>query len=327
MYWWILFVASAGAIVLAGRKLSHYGDDIATQTGMGRVWIGAILLAGATSLPEVAASIAAAWQGAGNLAMGNVFGSNIFNIAILALAQLAAAKPILANVSPGHMPVAIAGMLLSGIAALAMIVRFPVTFLGAGLDAWLIAATYILVLRILPKGEDSPELAAGSEPVRSQSGSVTALWVKFGLACLVVVGAGYLLSSSADRIAAMTGLGQTFVGGTLLAAATSLPELTVTIVTARNGAYDLALGNVLGSNIFNMLILVMSDLAQPGPVPILSAASQGQIATAILGLILSGIAILGMVAPRKPGGRPFQWDMGTIAVTYVVGTWFLYYLR
>ena len=107
---WITFVISAAAVVLAGRKLSKYGDDIASHTGLGRAFIGALLLAGATSLPEVIASVAAGLSGAGDLALGNVFGSNIFNVAIIVMAQFAAARRILANVSPTHTVVAAAGM-------------------------------------------------------------------------------------------------------------------------------------------------------------------------------------------------------------------------
>jgi cation:H+ antiporter len=315
---WLIFAVSCAGVVLAGRKLSHYGEELAVRTGLGRAWIGAILLAGATSLPEVATSVAAAWQGAGNLAMGNVFGSNIFNVAILVLAQAAAARSILANASPAHIPVAAAGMLLSGLAAGAIVIRQKAVFLGAGLDAWAIALTYLLVLRLLPKSEEAgqaPERLAGDS-----RGGAGAVWLKFAMAAAAVVISGYFLTSAADRIAAETGLGQTFVGGTLLAAATSLPELTVTIVTAKAGSYDLALGNVLGSNIFNMLILVLADLALPGRVPILATASQGQLVAALLGLILSGIAVLALSAPRHK-------DVVTIGLTYLLGTWFLFLLR
>lgn len=324
---WLIFALSASVIILAGRKLSHYGDEIATHTGLGRAWVGSILLAGATSLPEVATSMASAHAGWGNLAMGNVFGSNIFNIAILVLAQLFGTRPILAHVGNGHTTVATAGILLSGIAAMAMLVRYPITFLGAGVDTWLILVTYLLVLRLLPREEQggAPDLAAaGPGPARRGAGG---LWVKFVLAAAAVVGAGWYLSQAADQIAVQTGLGQTFVGGTLLAAATSLPELTVTIVTVRNGAYDLALGNVLGSNIFNMLILVLSDFAMPGPQPILSTATTGQAIAAMLGLVLSGITVLALTVPNRASQRRFQWDMAAIAATYLAGTWFLYTLR
>lgn len=326
---WILFALSATAIVLAGRKLSDYGDQLATHTGLGRAFVGSILLAGATSLPEVVASGTAAYQGWGNLAMGNVFGSNIFNMTLLVLGQMVATKPILQNVSSSHITVAAKGMLLSGIAALAMLIQFPVTFLGAGLDIWVILIAYVILVMAMPKGADPLATEAQAEQAVDAPPPVSGLllWSKFGAAAAVVVVAGWFLSSASEQIATMTGLGETFVGSTLLAAATSLPELVVTIFTIRNGAYDLALGNVLGSNTFNMLILVIADFALPGKVPLLSMASMGQVLAALLGLVLSGIVVVALSLPKGPAGRRIPWEMVAIAATYLVGVWFLYTLR
>ncbi len=322
---WLIFALSALVIVLAGRKLSQYGDEVAHQTGLGRAFVGAILLAGATSLPEIATSVAAASEGWGNLAMGNVFGSNIFNVAILVVAQLFAARRIAANVAPTHVTVAAAGMMLSGLAALAMVVRLPYSFAGVGLDALLIMTAYLFILRVLPRDEGDPEVAATASPV--EPGSAWLVWGKFGTAAVVVVGAGWFLSGAADQIAVMTGLGETFVGGTLLAAATSLPELTVTIFTARRGQYDLAMGNVLGSNIFNMLILVLADLALPGG-PMLATASTGQSAAALVGLVLAGIAVLALTsAPLARRAGRIGWETWAIGATYLAGTYLLFTLR
>lgn len=325
---WITFLLSATAVVLAGRKLSQYGDDIATQTGLGRAFVGSILLAGATSLPEIVASVAAAVGGAGNLALGNVFGSNIFNIVILVVAQFFAARRILANVSHTHTVVAAAGMMLSGLAALAMLVKSPLTMLGAGVDAWMILFTYIFILRLLPRESEEPQVAA---TVESPPGGAGAVWLRFGGAAAVVVVAGWFLSGAANQIAVITGLGQTFVGSTLLAAVTSLPELTVTIVTARQGLYDLALGNVLGSNIFNMVIIVLADFALPTGT-ILSVAETGQVIAALAGLVMSGIAVVALAsAPllgvRAREGPRFQWESYAIAATYLSATYLLFALR
>jgi len=326
---WLVFVISAGVIIVAGRVISNASDELAERTGLGRAFIGSLLLAGATSLPEVAASGTAALQGAGNLAMGNVFGSNIFNMLLLVIAQCFAARPILSNVSPTHVTTAAAGMLLSGIAALSMVVRQPYAFLGAGLDTWIIAATYIIIMRALPGNaeEQQLEVAATAETPpkdEEESSSAVRAWLKFAISAAAIIVAGWYMSSAADQIAVITGLGQTFIGGTLLAGATSLPELTVSIFTARMGAYDLAVGNVLGSNIFNMLILLVSDLAQPGSVPLLSGGTTGQIISALVGLILSGIVIVALTLPRRGDDRRFPWEMVAIAGAYLIGLRFIY---
>jgi len=330
---WLLFVLCAGAIIYSGRVLSNAADELADRTGLGRAFIGSLLLAGATSLPEVAASGAAALQGAGNLSMGNVFGSNTFNMLLLVIAQCFARRPILANVSQTHVTTAAAGMLLSGIAAMAMLARPSASFLGAGLDTWVILATYLLIVRLLPNsegGETATAVAAAAETppeARERSSSVALVWLRFGAGAAGVVVAGWYLSAAAEQIAVVTGLGETFVGSTLLAAATSLPELTVSIFTVRMGAYDLTVGNVLGSNIFNMIILFISDLLQPGSTPILSAGTTGQVVSALLGLILSGIVIVALTLPQRGERQRFPWEMAALAIAYLIGIRFVYLMR
>jgi len=324
---WLLFLICAGVITVAGRIISKASDDLAERTGLGRAFIGSLLLAGATSLPEVAASASAAYMGAGNLALGNVFGSNIFNMVLLVIGQCFAARQILSNVSPMHVTTAATGMLLSGMAALAMVIPQPYSFLGAGLDTWLIAATYILIMRLLPGSDQEAEIAAAAESQETaavESTPLSRLWLKFAGSALAILVSGWYLSQAADQIAIITGLGETFIGSTLLAASTSLPELTVSVFTARMGAYDLTVGNVLGSNIFNMTILLVSDLFQPGGTPILSLGTTGQVVSALVGLVLSGIVIVALTLPRRDAGRKFPWDMAMILGAYLVGLRLIY---
>src|SRR5690606_32250342 len=108
---WLQFFASALAVVVAGVGLVRCSDVIAEKGPLGRMWVGAVLLAGATSLPEVATSISAGWMGFPDIAVGNVYGSNTFNIFILAVADLLEGRgSILRKVSPGHILSAVFGM-------------------------------------------------------------------------------------------------------------------------------------------------------------------------------------------------------------------------
>ncbi|MFB5083894.1 sodium:calcium antiporter [Symbiobacterium thermophilum] len=322
---WLIFAICAAVIIVAGRAISNASDELAERTGLGRAFIGSLLLAGATSLPEVAASGSAAFMGSGNLALGNVFGSNIFNMILLVVGQIFATRHILSNVSPTHITTAATGMLLSGIAALSILAPQPYAFLGAGLDTWLIAVLYIVIMRMLPGAEQEPEVAAATQARDAEpTTSLTVLWLKFAASAAAILVAGWFLSKAADEIAVITGLGQTFIGSTLLAASTSLPELTVSIFTARMGAYDLLVGNVLGSNIFNMVILIVSDLLQPGSTPILSTGTTGQAVSALVGLVLSGIVIVSLTLPRREGKFKFSWDMWLILAVYLVGLRMIY---
>lgn len=322
---WLLFAICAVVIVVAGRAISDASDELAERTGLGRAFIGSLLLAGATSLPEVAASGSAAFMGSGNLALGNVFGSNIFNMVLLLVGQVFATRHILSNVSPAHVTTAATGMLLSGIAALSILAPQPYSFLGAGLDTWLIAILYIVIMRMLPGAEQEGEVAAATQTQETEpSASVTVVWLKFAASAAAILVAGWFLSKAADEIAVITGLGQTFIGSTLLALSTSLPELSVCIFTARMGAYDLLVGNVLGSNIFNMTILLISDLLQPGNTPILSTGTTGQVVSALVGLVLSGIVIVGLTLPRREVKFKFSWEMWLILAGYLLGLRMIY---
>lgn len=324
---WLLFAICAAVIVVAGRAISNASDELAERTGLGRAFIGSLLLAGATSLPEVAASGSAAYMGAGNLALGNVFGSNIFNIVMIMIGQIFAARHILSNVSPTHVTTAATGMLLSGIAAVSILSPQPApSFLGAGLDTWLIAVLYMLIIRLLPTTEgQEAEIAAASQTEEATSSTpLSVLWLKFAASAAAILVAGWFLSSAADQIAVITGMGQTFIGSTLLAASTSLPELSVTIFTARMGAYDLLLGNILGSNIFNMIILLISDLFQAGSTPILSTGTTGQVISALVGLVLSAIVVVALTLPRREVKFKFSWEMWLILIGYLVGLRMIY---
>ncbi|MBY6278533.1 MAG: hypothetical protein CWE10_20810 [Symbiobacterium thermophilum] len=267
-------------------------------------------------------------MGSGNLALGNVFGSNIFNMILLVVGQIFATRHILSNVSPTHITTAATGMLLSGIAALSIITPHPApSFLGAGLDTWLIAVLYILIMYLLPGAKEEGELeaAAASEARQAEpTTSLSVVWMKFAVSAAAILVAGWFLSKAADEIAMITGLGETFIGSTLLAASTSLPELTVSIFTARMGAYDLTVGNVLGSNIFNMTILLISDLFQAGSTPILSLGSTGQAVSALVGLVLSGIVIVALTLPKRAVKWKFNWEMWLLLAGYLLGLYLIY---
>ncbi len=329
---WATFFTGATLVIYAGSSLSRLGDALADRTGLGRVWIGTLLLAGATSLPEVSTSGVAGLMGLPDLAVGNVFGSNIFNMAILAVAQFATRQPILATASSGHFVTAAAGLLLSGLAAMAVLVRVPVQVLGLGLDTLVILAVYAALVRMLPRedgpGDDGETAAASNEaPIHGGSSSAVALWAAFALAAAGVVAGGTLLSYAGEAIAAQTGWGQSFVGNTLLAASTSLPELTVSIAAVTRGSVDLAVGNVLGSNIFNMVILAVSDLAYRGETGVLSAVSPSQAISALLGLLLSALVVLGMSLRQGRRQARVQWDTTAILLTYLTGSYLIFVTR
>ena len=324
----LAFLASMLGIWVGGRALTRSADAIAAHTGLGRVFVGSFLLAATTSLPEVATEAAAASLGLADIALGDLFGSNIFNMTIIALAGLVWGRgSLLAAASKAHIVTGAFGMLLSTIAAMAVLLRPNVGVLGIGVDVWLIVAVYVTGIRLLKSHavEESAD-PAGTAAQPSVPLNIAAAWARYLAAGALVIGAAILLAKAAETIAEATGLGQTFVGSTMVAFTTSAPEIVTTIAAVRLGAVDLAVGNVLGSNIFNMTILLVSDIFYRGGY-ILSAGSQTHALTALVGLILSGFVVLGLVAPITRRLGRVSGEAVLLVGVYLVGTTILYLHR
>mgnify|MGYP001140512034 CR=1 FL=1 len=324
----LAFLGSMLAIWVGGRALTRSADLIAAHTGLGRVFIGSFLLAATTSLPEVATEAAAASLGLADIALGDLFGSNIFNMTIIALAGVVWGRgSLLAAASKAHIITGAFGMLLSSIAAMAVLVRPNVGVLGIGVDVWLIVGVYVAGIRLLKShGVEDPADPTGRAAEPSVPVNIAAAWTRYLAAGALVIGAAILLAKAAEAIAEATGLGQTFVGSTLVAFTTSAPEIVTTIAAVRLGAVDLAVGNVLGSNIFNMTILLVSDIFYRRGY-ILSAGSETHALTALVGLILSGLVVLGLASPVTRRLGRVSAEAVLLVGVYLVGTTILYLHR
>lgn len=338
---WMQFALSALAVIAAGVALAYSSDVIAEKGRLGGVWVGTILLAGATSLPEVVTSISAGLMQLPDIAVGNAFGSNIFNVFIIAIADLLDGRgSILRKVSPGHILAALFGIILSGMGAIAILAPLSWQLLGVGWDTVAIAAVYLFGVRMLGRydrrdPEEQAVFAIDPPPAKLRRGqsklafadmTLPAAYVVFGIGALVTVFAGVSLSRTGDAIAEATGLGATFVGSILIAAATSLPEVVTTLSAVLSGSFDLAVGNVLGSNMFNMIILLLGDAAYRSG-PILAAVQQTHAVVAMLGSVMSGIVVIGLFyRSRRSYGR-LGPDTLAIVGTYVAALFILYALR
>lgn len=339
---WLQFCLSAAGVIAAGVALAKSAEIIAEKGRLGGLWVGSILLAGATSLPEMATSVSASWMGIPDIAVGNVFGSNLFNIFIIAVADLLDGRgSILRKASPGHMLAALFGIILSGMGAVAILVPFGLHVGGVGLDTMLIAVVYLLGVRMLGRferraPEDQPhfEIESGDGAMARWDGisrlgrqwSLQTAYVVFAFASVVTVVAGVQLSRTGDAIATSTGLGATFVGSILIAAATSLPEVVTTLAAVMAGSFDLAVGNVLGSNMFNMLILLLADVSYRGG-PILAAVQQTHVVINLMGGVLSAIVVIGLFYRSKRTYGRLGPDSVAIVLTYGMALVLLYTMR
>lgn len=299
----VYFILAAIVTVFAAVKLSQYADVISEKTSMGGMMVGTLLLAGATSLPEISTSFSAAAIGNADIAVGNMIGSNLFNLFILAAFDfLLRRRRILERASRDHIYTLFLGLLLTVLVILALWLRLEASILGIGLDALVIALAYIagmLIINKLPKSEPAmPQTLPQSEPANpSASLSANAAIARFILAAIIILGAGTALSITGDQIAVITGIGSSFIGSFLIAATTSLPEAISVFVALRLSNVNMAVGAILGSNVFNMIILAISDPVYTAG-PILSAVSNSHLIIAV-GVLLMSLLVLYSLLQRK----------------------------
>ena len=297
-----LFLLAAVAIVISASFLAASADVIADKMGLGRLWVGSLLLAGATSLPELVTAVAAAISGSAELAAGNILGANMLNMSNLAiLLALLGGREVFRQVAPQQTWVAGSAILLTAMATLFVVTQIDFKVLAVSIPAIAILVVYLVISRYLRKFSMESMEAEEVEEVEEHGGashSLTWGWTVFTLAAAGVFVAGPALAISAESIAEATGIGSSFVGVLGLALVTTLPELTTTFAAFRMKAYDLGVANIYGTNSFNIVALAAADLAYTdGSLYSFTGAS-----TITAGLFAVGLMSLGMLqlAMRRP---------------------------
>ncbi len=322
----VYFLLAGIVTVYASIKLSEYADVISEKTAMGGMMVGTLLLAGATSLPEVSTSFSAAAIGNADIAVGNMIGSNLFNLFILAAFDfLLRKRRILDRASRNNIYTALLGILLTILVMLALWLRIDIQILGVGLDALIIAVTYIIgmvLINKLPSLDPVAEIEDEEEPDNpSATLSPKGAIIRFIIAALVILGAGTALSITGDQIAIITGIGSSFIGSFLIAAATSLPEAIAVFVALRLNNVNMAVGAILGSNIFNMIILALSDpVYRDGNL--IAAATPGAtmiIATGVL--VMSLLALYALVRRNSATVMTYALPSVIIVIVYFVASY------
>lgn len=315
---WAKFGVCAALIGLAGPALTRYGDIIAKRTGVSRTWIGLVLLATATSLPELFTGISAVTVAdAPNIAVGNILGSCLFNLAMLALLDLLHRdEPIYRRSDQGHILSAGFGVVLIGIVGASILLArdgATLRFFSIGAYTPIIFIFYFIAIRSAFVYErQRPLPAQAAEAVVGIS--LRAAVVRYAIAAAVVVAAGTWLPFVGLEIADVMGWRTTFVGTIFISAATTLPELVVTISALRLGALDMAIANLLGSNLFDIFILAIDDVFYVRG-PLLSAVSPAHAVTAFAAVIMSGILIVALL--YRPATR-FHGTIGWVSLSLLI---------
>lgn len=318
------FILCALAIAISGTRLARWGDRLAELTGLGRAWLGLVLMATVTSLPELFVGISSAGiHGNADLAVGDVLGSCVFNLLILSgLDAFHRGPGLLSAVAPKQVLTAALSIVLLALVGFGLFLPQQYVLMGwVGLLSLLFMGVYLASMRMVYQhmGHDrtgEPGPADGKGGLR-----VALSW--YALHAAVVVAAALFLPGFAETIVQETGLKASFVGTLLLATSTSFPEVAVSMAALRMGALDMAVSNLLGSNLFNIVILAFDDIVYKGGF-LLKDASDAHLLTVLSTIIMSAIVIVGLTFRTAPKRFLLAWDTFLIAVVYVVNLVLLY---
>jgi len=321
---WLEFLLTAVLITLAAMQLAKSGDVIAVRTRAGGMFIGIVLLAGATSLPELLTTISSVFQGVPNLAAGNLLGSNMLNMFLLAVLDMVNYKHrILRKAALKH---ALSGSLATFmIAAVVFFILADVDVqVGwVGMDSLALILIYLVAVSLLRGQSRASTALAVEQEIPQGTPSLRKGVIGFALAALALIVITPWMVNASSRIAEITGLGTTFIGTTLVALVTSLPELVTTLTAARIGADDMAIGNLFGSNLFNMFALGFTDLFfLQGRF--LSVIDPAFLLVGILGLIMTVMGLIGNLARLERRLFILEMDALALMVVYFGGLWLLY---
>ncbi len=331
---WLGFFLCAGIIVFCGYKLSVYGDAIAEKSGLGRAWIGLILMAGVTSLPELINGISSVTiAGVPDIAVGDIMGSCIFNLSIIAIMDaLHGPEPIFSKADTGHILSAGFGIILIGVATMSILLGDVLPPLGyVGLYTPIIIFIYFIAVRSVYFFEKRSLAERTVEMVESETQyahmSIRETAIKYTVYAVIIVAAASVLPFLGERIAAATGLGQSFVGTFFIGLTTSLPELAVSISALRIGATDMAIANLFGSNLFNIAILAVDDLFYKAG-PVLNDVSQSHAVMGLMAMLMTGITVVALIyRVRKKTFLRLSWDAIALILAYFICLLILYSLR
>lgn len=327
---WVQFLLCAAVIGAAGPTLSRSGDIIADKTGLSGNWIGLILLGTVTSLPELVTGITAVTGvGAPDIAVGDVLGSCVFNVAILVIVDsIYRHGSIYERASQGHILAAAFGIVLIGLAGFGLLLGewgMTLAIGHVGIYTPVMIGLYLLAVRSVFVYERSHREAFVAGAAERYANVTLNLAVKrFGVAAVLIVGAGIFLPFIGARVADVMGWEATFVGSLFVAGATSLPELVVTIAAVRIGALNLAFANLLGSNLFDILILAVDDIFYTEG-PILADVSSAHAASAASAIIMTGLVVISLFyQPRKRVWHSVGWTSIALLSLYVANGYVLF---
>lgn len=318
---WLQFVLAAAVVVFTANKLAEYGDIIAVRTGLGGLVIGTVLMAAATSLPELTGSVTAFRSGLPDLAAGNFFGSSMINMPLLAVIDLFYRQtPLFRGAAISHSLTAALATLMTLVAVITIAGELDYAIGWVGVTSFIMIGLYFAGIWLLQRenrrggemetpADDFPSLRRGL--------------IGFGAAAAVLIlVVPYLVGATVD-IADVIGLSAGFAGMVLLSFVTSMPELLAAVAAVRLGSLDLAVGNLLGSSVFNMFGLALADFFLTDG-PFLTLIDPSFALVGLLVILLINMALIANLARSERRVLFIEIDAVAILVVYVLGLFLIY---
>ena len=321
----LVFLASAAVVIVSGVVLAKYGDVLAELMGWGRLWVGTILVAVATSLPELVTNLTAVTRGEPELAGGNIFGANMVNMFTLAAVGLVFGGAIFfRRISPEQKYLVLVALALTGLAVVFAAISPGVSVGKVGLGSALILVLYLAGMRLVyvKRPQDAVSDADGDT---ENPCSMYKAWTYFGAASITVIGAAIALAWSAEQISESTELSSGFVGVVAVALVTTMPEAATTIAAVRFNAVDLAIGGLYGSCAFNILILALVDPFYRDGV-LLGSLTDAHLAAGITAILLITAGLVQILIRGNNRFLPPRPWMGLMCVGYLGGLAAVYLL-
>jgi cation:H+ antiporter len=332
----VVFVVAAAVVWVAGVHLSRQTDVLATRLHLGQALGGTILLAVATNLPEIAITVSAAISGDLSVAIGNILGGIAIQTVVLVILDIAGRKSLtylaasLSLVVEAGIVIVILGVAIMGTQLPKDVILLHVTPAGV-----LIVIAWIVGLKLqqragrsMPwhengKAPDSQEGAKGSsrsateQQQTERGGSTVRSALIFGAAAVATLVAGAVLEISGDAASKDVGLSGILFGATVLALATSLPEISTGLTAVRNGDYQLAISDIFGGNAFLPVLFFVATLISGKAV--LPQAGKADVYLTAVGIVLTLVYLFGLLfRPRKQILR-MGVDSLVVLVVYLAG--------
>ena len=321
-----VFIVAALATVVGGARLASSGDVLADRTGLGEAFFGAVFFGGIISLSGIVMTATATFGDYPRLGFSNAIGGIAAQTAALGAADLAYRRANLEHAA-ASLPNMLFAVMLIALLALALLVGHTsdITIFGIHPGSLLLVGAYGFGLATVRQVQAEPlwvpkwtreTVADEPEENAAKARSTGFLWLEFLGLGLLVSAAGWAVAEAAQGIVEHTGLDESVVGTVLMGLTNAMPETITSIAAVRRGALTLAVGGVLGGNSFDVLNLVVGDVAYRGG-SLYHAAGLDETFVTLVTIFMTTILLGGMIRRERQGPASIGWESVMLLVTYV----------